>query len=97
MSIQVFLDLIPEFDRYDETAICRIECSARELRAMGEDVKRLRGELAELQNAFEDAVTAREKAEARAAAANDLLRECLDWGLPEDLKERIDDAIGEKK
>ncbi len=36
-------------------------------------------------------------AEARAAAANDLLREVLDWGLPEDLKERIDAAIGEKK
>ena len=29
--------------------------------------------------------------------ANDLLRECLDWGLPEDLKERIDAAIGKKK
>ena len=36
-------------------------------------------------------------AEARAAAAYDLLREVLDWGLPEDLKERIDAAIGKKK
>jgi hypothetical protein len=38
----------------------------------------------------------REQAEARAAAAYDLLRECLDWGLPEDLKDRIDAAIGER-
>jgi len=30
--------------------------------------------------------------------ANDLLRECFDWGLPENLKQRIDAAIaGEKK
>ena len=30
--------------------------------------------------------------------ADDLLRECLDWGLPDDLKQRIDAAIeGEKK
>jgi hypothetical protein len=36
-------------------------------------------------------------AEARAAAAYDLLRECFDWGLPEDLKERIDVVIGKKK
>jgi hypothetical protein len=36
-------------------------------------------------------------AEVSAAAANDLLRECFDWGLPEDLKERIDAAMGEKK
>lgn len=35
--------------------------------------------------------------ESRAAAAYDLLRECLDWGLPEDLKERIDVVIGKKK
>lgn len=42
MSIQVFLDLIPEFARYDESAICRIECSAKELRAMGAEVQELR-------------------------------------------------------
>ena len=41
MSIQVFLDLIPDFDRYDEQAICRIECSAKELRAMGREVAEL--------------------------------------------------------
>ena len=28
--------------------------------------------------------------------ADDLLRECLDWGLPEDLKERIDAAMEER-
>jgi hypothetical protein len=33
----------------------------------------------------------------RPTTAEDLLRECLDWGLPEDLKERIDAAIGKKK
>jgi hypothetical protein len=37
------------------------------------------------------------KAESRTAAAYDLLRECLDWGLPDDLKQRIDKAMGEKK
>ena len=47
MSIQVFLDLIPEFDRYDESAICRIECSAKELRAMGAEVKALKAEASE--------------------------------------------------
>ena len=64
----------------------------------GETLKqdRLNAELAELQNAFEDEVTAREQAESRAAAADDLLRECLDWGLPKDLKERIDVAMGER-
>jgi len=32
-----------------DTAICRIECSARELRAMGEETERLRGKLATLE------------------------------------------------
>jgi hypothetical protein len=94
-----------------------------EIADLRDDVKRLNAELAALQNAFENEVTAREQAEsrlrdsclegrgdqefppcgraieaeARAAAAYDLLREVLDWGLPEDLKERIDDSIGEKK
>ena len=47
MSIQVFLDLIPEFDRYDESAICRIECSAKELRALGVEIKALKAEAIE--------------------------------------------------
>ena len=47
MSIQVFLDLIPEFDRYDESAICRIECCAKELRALGVEVKALKAEAIE--------------------------------------------------
>jgi hypothetical protein len=38
-----------------------------------------------------------EQAESCADAAYDLLRECLDWGLPVDLKERIDVVIGKKK
>ena len=29
--------------------------------------------------------------------ADDLLRECLDWGLPEDLKDRIDAHLSRKE
>ncbi len=63
--------------------------------------ERLRGELAEAtaiwkgnMQLFSDKA---ERAEASAVAAYDLLRECFDWGMPEDLKERIDVVIGKKK
>jgi hypothetical protein len=67
---------------------------------MSESEQELERELAELQNAFEDEVTAREQAESRAAAAYDLLRECramLDGLEAQPLIYRIDAAMGEKK
>ena len=35
MSIEAFTKLIPEYEGYPDEAIIRIECSVRELRALG--------------------------------------------------------------